>query len=346
MIFTVIIPTLNPKENLENLLESIARINNVSKRIQVICVNNKEKFSNYISETKWCSKFLDFKYLTTKVNNANIARNLGIRFSSGDVIVFIDDDCIIKDRNFFDKLQYSYIHSNREEQGIGGVYEIDDSETELSKTYFHISQEWLKSVRDNKTNKTDHLIGGNCSYSISIFKKGFSFDSRLRYGGTETTLNLALKKFNINLYLQDNICVLHKIKMSLYSFCKKAYLQGSGKSKNEKTFGKVENNAKYNLKENIYLELYNNFFKLGYQLNSEDNSSRLDQRIKNYIQKFTSDFILLIKTIYLFMVFKPLCYIYYHLFYPIISKIYHMTIYHWNTYILPILKYCKKRKSK
>lgn len=99
---SVVIPTYNRREDLDKCLQSISK-----QRIlpnQVIVVDNGSISPQDII-SKWDSKFLqqniEFLYIKNELENgANIARNIGISYSTGFVVSFLDDDLIL-DNNYY-----------------------------------------------------------------------------------------------------------------------------------------------------------------------------------------------------------------------------------------------------
>lgn len=99
---SVVIPTYNRREDLDKCLQSINEQFFLPK--QVIIVDNGSISPQDII-TKWKSKFFKHNIETIYIkndleNSANLARNIGISYSTGFVVSFLDDDLIL-DKNYY-----------------------------------------------------------------------------------------------------------------------------------------------------------------------------------------------------------------------------------------------------
>ena len=89
--FSVIIPTFNRAKMLEEALRSLTLQTRIPEEVIVVdnnsCDNTKEV-------TEQFSYQLNIKYIMEKMQGTSTARNTGIKNSSGDIVVFLDDDCV------------------------------------------------------------------------------------------------------------------------------------------------------------------------------------------------------------------------------------------------------------
>jgi glycosyltransferase involved in cell wall biosynthesis/organic radical activating enzyme len=341
-IISVIIPTLYPKGNLDKLIDSIANSAEAKEQIQLICVNNYKKYSKLPFTKKWKNKFLDFKYITSEIAGANSARNLGIRYAQGEIIVFIDDDCIIDDDYYFQKIISDH-NSRKNISGIGGLYTASGNMSAAGKAYFKIADHWLqKSIYNEEEQLTRSLIGGNCSYKSEIFNEGFNFDPRVTYGGTEVSLNHALFTFGKKLSLNKNIKNQHYLKINIFNFMKKAFLQGRGKAHNEDNLDLIKSNNLQKLEKGFYFNLYDVFFNLGLENNKKSDlkivkffkSIVYSPPIKSYLWKIRHFSTIIFNFIFYKVLMRP------------VYKLFFMSKYHYETYLIPCLNYFRSNKDK
>ncbi len=108
--FSVIIPTRNRRRLLEAALESAALQDYPLDRFEIIVVNDastdgtREFIDAYAREHGG----LDLKAVNLESHSgAAHARNAGVRNSCGDIIAFLDDDCVA-DRNWLAALDQAY----------------------------------------------------------------------------------------------------------------------------------------------------------------------------------------------------------------------------------------------
>ncbi len=113
ILFSIVIPTCNRANTLKSLLESIL-INGYDKNTyEVIVIENGNK--EVCSEL--CSLFftqLNIKYIFQKTEgfSAAEARNIGISNCNGNVVIFFDDDVVLKPNCIKEHLLYHYKNGN------------------------------------------------------------------------------------------------------------------------------------------------------------------------------------------------------------------------------------------
>jgi len=89
--FSLIIPTINRKFEVDLLLKSIKNLNYPLNKIEVIIVDQNK--DNLIDElVKKYSKYFIIKHIKVNFKGASRARNYGLKFAEGKYIHFPDDD--------------------------------------------------------------------------------------------------------------------------------------------------------------------------------------------------------------------------------------------------------------
>lgn len=98
-LVSIVIPMFNAQEWIIGLLQSIT--NQSYKNIEVIVVNDGSTDSSLELVTKFSEKFSEIKIsiLDQKNSGVSVARNEGVRNSTGEVLAFVDsDDVWLKDK--------------------------------------------------------------------------------------------------------------------------------------------------------------------------------------------------------------------------------------------------------
>ena len=167
---SVIVPTLGTrKDELLRLFESIAC--QAYKAIEVVVIVQ----DNYDTISKLCELYsnqLNIIYVPTNIKGLSHARNIGISYSSGNILLLSDDDCwyekqaIGRIANFFDK---------NEEIDILLTQIYDPKRNEPYKVYSNKSKKLLK--------KTELL--SKSSIEIAYRRSGLiiNFDELFGLGG-------------------------------------------------------------------------------------------------------------------------------------------------------------------
>ncbi len=92
MKISIIIPTHNRSEQLEMVLKSIFKLND-KVSFEIIVVDN-----NSTDNTKAiCNSFKNIKYVFEKNTAFSKARNTGAINSTGQILLYLDDDVLVND---------------------------------------------------------------------------------------------------------------------------------------------------------------------------------------------------------------------------------------------------------
>lgn len=124
---SVIIPTFNRKEILKKILSSYIE----QKFICEIIIINDGSTEDYSSITKYFKpifrkKDINFVYLEQKERKgAPVARNLGIKKSEGNLLLFSDDDILLKE-SLVEKGVKKLLHSNTDIIGARAIDVFDE----------------------------------------------------------------------------------------------------------------------------------------------------------------------------------------------------------------------------
>ena len=182
----------------------------------------------------WRDWWRDIQVLTVGEKGVNKARNLGTIHAVGDIIYFLDDDCELSHPHQLQKI-IDYHNKYPEVVAIGGGYLKADFESVYSSFYLANSNLWL----ENLCTKDDgqQLLGGNASYKRQVFDKGLKFDSDIVFGGAEVGLNQQILNGGGQIKVFDDLNVKHCVNLHIFKLCRKAYLQGKGRRRNQVRWG-------------------------------------------------------------------------------------------------------------
>jgi len=100
-MISVIVPVYNVEKYLEECLDSIQ--NQTYSDIEVILVNDGSTDKSKEICGKYCKQDNRFQLLNQENQGLSAARNKGVEISTGEYIVFVDSDDIIK-TNYLEKL--------------------------------------------------------------------------------------------------------------------------------------------------------------------------------------------------------------------------------------------------
>lgn len=218
-MISIIIPHSNSRHRLEILLSSLEK-QQFTENFEVLVVSNPPGKHKKIS-----TKLYKFPlHWLESPKGANHARKKGADFAKGEILLFLDDDCEVRDPNFLSK-HFKY-HQDPQLAGVGGRYAISEKNNLWGRAYHYIQNQWLNSYRIPYSYNI-HLLGGNASYKSEVLR-AHSFDTKIIFGGTETELQLRLYQNNLKLCLFEDLEVYHHGDLPLPEFLRKSFKQGVG----------------------------------------------------------------------------------------------------------------------
>jgi len=227
---SVIVPTLGDLDHLTRLLSSLRNQHDINSA-EIILVENSTNPRVFEAVRSLARKMnLDIRAIASYEKGVNKARNIGIKESRAEILLFLDDDCWINDKQLLSK-HIRWHKENRNAFAIGGRYALDLMSGVWDRYYNTIQMRWLESgVIDPENSLTRFLIGGHVSIKKVILRdQKLRFDEQISYGGSELSLFLKAHKLNLPMHL-ENMYVVHNSRLRFLSLLKKLYRQGEGKA--------------------------------------------------------------------------------------------------------------------
>ncbi|MDO8669577.1 MAG: glycosyltransferase family A protein [Candidatus Buchananbacteria bacterium] len=220
-MLSVIIPTYNRAAYLDKSLSSLTKQNYPKDDFEVVIVDDGSK-----DETaKITSKFkndLNLKYFRENHLGVSHARNVGIRKSIGEVVVFFDDDALVAE-NWLESISRIMVS---EDIITGKVKPIKSNIWQYFAPHYN---------QGDKPKESPVLLEGNCAIKRKVFSKIGLFDENLDYGheGEEFIYRVG-KNYKIMYY--PEVIIYHDYAKSFLNYFqkqkkfgqKKAYLESRG----------------------------------------------------------------------------------------------------------------------
>jgi len=266
MKVSIIIPTYNRQGLVKNCLESLFN-QKISKKIYEIIViddGSIDQTQDLIKNLK--KKYKNLKYFKQKHSGPAAARNLGIKRSKGEIIAFIDDDCIAK-KNWVENIikahkkyflyagiggeTYNILKNNRIANIRQFIWEYSIQTQNACNPILKRLKHYVCPFSLGKTFETFMLPSNNVSYKRNIFNK-YLFDTSFNTAsGEDSELNWRLKLNGFKLLYNPSIKIYHNHVSSLKIFL-------------IQTFNHGKNVYKIKLKHNnFYPIFFDNFFQTG-----------------------------------------------------------------------------------
>jgi len=177
---SVIIVTYNTdKELLSQNLDSLTMQNN--KNFEIIIVDNSDKTNVKSSALKYSLKYIKLN----KNYGLSLARNIGIKFAKGNIVIFLDDDAIPAP-DFVEKHINAYKEYN--------IYGLRGKAIPATHSFYNYLA-GLYNLGDEVI--PCHIcLEGNSSFKREILIKIGGFNSELKGAGGHEGLELTYRFFN------------------------------------------------------------------------------------------------------------------------------------------------------
>jgi glycosyltransferase involved in cell wall biosynthesis len=217
-IISIIIPILNNERTIGSCLKAILDQGYPRDNYEILIVDNgsTDESINIIKE--YPVKLLFEK----RAHNSYMARNLGIKHAAGDIIVFLDADCIPQE-NWMINLITPFMNSD---VGVVAGEVFSAKPTNLIQGFYSYAN-FLQ-----QENRVDDGIRALATANIALRKEIFAeiglFDEAFRWGGDNDFGLRIQQETNCRIIFQKNASVEHCHRHSLKGLFKHAFTYGLG----------------------------------------------------------------------------------------------------------------------
>ncbi|RKY56214.1 MAG: hypothetical protein DRP89_01805 [Candidatus Neomarinimicrobiota bacterium] len=219
MSVSVIIPVYNAEKTIVQTLKGLE--NQTRKDFEVVIVDDgsTDNSSKSVTEFKNQSE-LSIKLIHQENSGPANARNLGVRYSKGDIIIFLDSDCI-PPKNWVEEMVKPL---SGKIVGCNCGYRVKNKESLIAR---YIDYEIAKR-HERLIGKSIDTIG---TYSASLIKNIFNktggFDTQYRAAsGEDFDLAFNIRRMGYNLVFTDKTFVYHYHPDSLKKYLKQQFGRG------------------------------------------------------------------------------------------------------------------------
>lgn len=210
-MISIIIPTLNRNECLFNTLASFSHTSAETPFEILVIDQTTNPPQCKIDRIIDISKGLNLQYFNINIANRSLAKNIGIEKSSGELILFCDDDIVV-DANFLKT--HSRIHTEHPDVGAMSCHLIESDQEEIiydRPLRITCYGRFINKANSISSGYVTSLNGGNMSFKRSALNKVGFFDERL--SGTsmleEPDIAYRLLKSGYRLFFSSASKVLH-----------------------------------------------------------------------------------------------------------------------------------------
>lgn len=190
---SVIVPAHNEGPYISRCLNSLMDQEFPKENYEVIVVDNASTDNTKLH----INEFNDVKYIYKENGPVGAVRNYGASHASGEILAFIDGDCIAPRDWLASGINLLKSHP---ETVLGGKYSLD-SEASWIERY------WLLGLKDTTSDKID-LLGGTIFIRKEHFGLVGGFNEEVS-SGEDTQLASDLRNSGISVMINQNLNVIH-----------------------------------------------------------------------------------------------------------------------------------------
>jgi GT2 family glycosyltransferase len=213
---TTIVITYNAKEDLKECLESLEKQAYKEKELIVVNDASTDDTLNFLKQYKNQTS-MEMKVISNERNlGVAGARNVGIKHAAGDIIAFMDSDCVA-DRNWvlelvkgFKQKDIAAVGGSISDGRISNIWEL----VRKGHDYVATSEGYVPFIK-----------GCNMSFDTNVLKK-YMFNDEIKYGYEDILLCDSLNDDGYRILYKPEAVVHHKHRSTLKRLLKQMYLRG------------------------------------------------------------------------------------------------------------------------
>ncbi|MFA5992261.1 MAG: glycosyltransferase [Candidatus Pacearchaeota archaeon] len=206
MKISLIIPCYNGEKYLDATINSV--LNQTKKPDEIIIVDDCSKDKSLELIKNYSKKHKTIKLIQNPVNKGlSATRNIGIQNSKGDIIIFIDVDCVA-DQNLVKNLFNFYREDKENKIGAIGGHGI---ESNIQTVYDKYRKEYMTQAFSSKENLTEvnWFFGLCCSFRKKALTEAGLFNPIFRTNGEDADIAMRIKKQGYQVFYSNNVFVYH-----------------------------------------------------------------------------------------------------------------------------------------
>jgi glycosyltransferase involved in cell wall biosynthesis len=215
---SVIIPVYNAQDLIPNLLEALAAQSRPAH--EILLVDDGSKDGTVEVAREWGDRRTDVPLRILQQENSGpaAARNFGAREATGDLLFFIDGDCI-PETDWLEKMMEPF--GDERLVGVQGAYRCKQTEIVARFCQLEIEDRYLRMNRE----ETIDFIGTYAAgYRREVFLENGLFDDRYPMAsGEDADFSFRLAGKGLRMVFQPEAIVYHRHPTSLFKYLKQKY---------------------------------------------------------------------------------------------------------------------------
>jgi len=217
---SVIIPAYNAQKTMAQCLESM--LAQTFNGYEIIVIDDGSTDSTLgIAES-----FGKVRIARQKHAGPAVGRNNGAKEAKGEIIIFVDSDCIA-DKNWLDEMLAPF--GNKEVAGVQGIYKCRQKELIARMTQLEIEERYIKMA---KSKFIDFIGSYSAGYRRKVFEEMHGFDTSFPMAsGEDTDLSFRIQKAGYKMVFNPKAFVFHTHPTTLKKYLKVKFYRAFWRTK-------------------------------------------------------------------------------------------------------------------
>ena len=221
---TIVVPVRNGEQTIQQLLESLQKLDYDRNKIDVVVVDGSST-----DKTREIVKKYPVKLVIETRKGLNLARNIGIKSSNGEIVAFTDSDCVVP-TNWITKIVENF--KDPKVSCVGGsaiALNSDFVSQYADNSIVRLMPIFTKREElDNVKPFFRHPAGCNMAFRRKVAEKVGYFDEKIKYGFDEVEFADRICRAGYKMVLDPEVSVWHKHRSTLVDFFKQNFQYGKG----------------------------------------------------------------------------------------------------------------------
>jgi len=215
---SIIVAVFNMDSTIKECIDSLLNENLKDCEIIVINDNSTDKTKRIIS------KYKNIKIINEKIRRGIAStRNVGIKKGKGNIIIFVDADCIVQ-KNSINKL-IEFLEKNEQVVGVSGIAYSYDRNSIIGLS--HEARLFEYSILDNKAREIKFIATMFSGFRRDVLLKINGFDEELTMACEDADLSFRCRRYG-KLFIIPDAKVFHHHPTKIFPLWKKWFSYGIG----------------------------------------------------------------------------------------------------------------------
>jgi GT2 family glycosyltransferase len=220
---SIVVPTYNRSNFIEKTFSSLVNQDYPKDQFEIIVVDDGSSDGTTEILERFKRDYPFFQYLSQSNKGPATARNLGIQHAQGEIILFMDDDCIA-DKSWVKELVRGY--EDQQAGGVAGLVKYVPPNNNISNQF--AAQAKGAGPEVNARGELDFFVTANASFRRAVLNQVGGFDETFPHAAHEDVdLSYRVRQAGWKLLYCERAIVDHYHSHNLKSNLRKWYRIGN-----------------------------------------------------------------------------------------------------------------------